>query len=173
MTMNDLFDLYIRDCIPTLAPRSQRDYMGIMGILRTHFGHMTPQEVKPRHVRDFLDVKKGKIHRNRMVMILSGVFYKAIGKWCIDDELRNPCVKVERHETRPRERYITDDEFKRFREGCCPQVQIAMDLAYMTAAFAKSSRSYEGQGQHRRYGFVQHANRDVRSGVRALAEEDR
>jgi integrase len=67
------------------------------------------------------------------VMILSGVFYKAIGKWCIDDDLRNPCVKVERHPCRPRERYITDEEFAGCRAIACPQVQIAMDIAYLTA----------------------------------------
>lgn len=132
MTMNDLFDLYTRDCIPTLAPRSQRDYLSIIEVLREHFGTMEPQDVKPRHVRDFLDVKEGKIHRNRMVMILSSVFYKAIGKWCIDDDMRNPCIKVARHPTAPRDRYITDAEFKTFYDMSPPQVQIAMDLAYLT-----------------------------------------
>lgn len=131
-TMNDLFTRFEKECIPTLAPRSQRDYLGILALLRKTFGHYEPREIKPRHVAAFLDVKEGRIHRNRMVMILSSVYYKAIGKWCIDDELTNPCIAVERWPTRPRDRYITDEEFNAFRATVCPQVQIAMDLALLT-----------------------------------------
>jgi integrase len=129
--MNDLFDRYVKECIPELMPRSQRDYMGIMVYLREHFGDMDPKEVKPRHVVKFLDVEKGKVHRNRMVTILSTVFYKAIGKWCVDDDLTNPCNGVERWPTKPRDRYVTDEEFAAFRATTSPQVQIAMDLALL------------------------------------------
>lgn len=132
MKMNELFDKYDAECIPELQPRSQRDYRGILLKLRENFGHLTPQEVKPRMVMQFLDVPKGRIHRNRMVTILSTVFKKAMGKWLIDEDLRNPCTVVERWPTKPRTRYVTDDEFARFRAICCPQVQIAMDLALLT-----------------------------------------
>jgi integrase len=131
-TMNELFAKYEAECIPELEPRSQRDYRGILETLRHTFGHLQPSEVKPRHVVDFLDVKKGRIHRNRMVTILSTVFKKAIGKWCIQDDLRNPCTGVERWPTKPRQRYITDQEFDAFRATTCAQVQIAMDLALLT-----------------------------------------
>jgi integrase len=133
LTMNDLFDRYIKEYVPRTVPRTQRDYTAIVNnTLRPTFGHMLPQDVKPRHVVAFLDVSKGRIHRNRMVMILSRVFYLAIGKWCIDDELRNPCIKVEMWPVKPRTRYITDAEFNGCREICPPQVQIAMDLALLT-----------------------------------------
>lgn len=131
-TMNELLDRYVKEVIPELAPRTQRDYLGIVEYLRATFGHFEPREVKPRHIVKFLDVEKGKIHRNRMVTILSAVFYKAIGKWCIDDDLTNPCTAVERWPTRPRDRYVTDEEFAGMRATCCPQVQIAMDLALLT-----------------------------------------
>lgn len=132
MSMNDLLNRYVAECIPDLQPRSQRDYLGIVQVLRHHFGHLEPKEVTPRMVVDFLDVKTGRIHRNRMVTILSTVFKKAIGRWCIQDDLRNPCTGVERWPTKPRDRYVTNDEFDRFRALCCPQVQIAMDLALLT-----------------------------------------
>lgn len=131
-TMNDLFTRFIAECMDELHPRTRRDYLGIFGLLRKEFGHMDPHEVKPRHIAAFLDVKKGRIHRNRMVMILSMVFYKAIGKWCISDDLHNPCQSVERWPTRPRDRYVTDEEFAACRAIACPQVQIAMDLALLT-----------------------------------------
>lgn len=132
MLMSELFDKYEADCIPELEPRTQRDYRGILGKLRETFGHFTPQEVKPRMVMQFLDVPKGRIHRNRMVTILSTVFKKAMGKWLIDEDLRNPCTVVERWPTKPRTRYVTDAEFNGMRAICCPQVQIAMDLALLT-----------------------------------------
>lgn len=132
MTMNDLFDKYVQECIPTLQRRSQRDYMGIIEILRETFGHMEPQDVKPKHVAAFIDVPTGKIHRNRMVTILSTVFKKAMGRWCLELELTNPCTVIERWPTKPRERYVTDDEFKGMRSICCTQTQIGMDLALLT-----------------------------------------
>lgn len=132
MSMNDLFDRYVAECIPELQLRTQRDYLGIIVKLRAEFGHMDPKEIKPRHIVAFLDVKKGRIHRNRMVTILSTVYHKAMGKWCIDDDLQNPCTPVERWPTRPRTRYVTDEEFHAFRATCPAQVQIAMDLALLT-----------------------------------------
>jgi integrase len=130
--MNELFDKYTKECIPDLMPRSQRDYLGILVLLRHTFGHLTPQEVTPRMVYNFLDVPKGRIHRNRMVTILSTVFKKAQGKWLLDEDIRNPCTVVEKWPTKPRDRYVTTDEYDRFRAICCPQVQIAMDLALLT-----------------------------------------
>lgn len=132
MTMNELFDKYVAECVPLLAPRSQRDYLSIIGILRASFGHMEPQDVKPRHVADFINVPTGRIHRNRMVTILSTVFKKAMGRWCLEMDLTNPCTVVEKWPTKPRTRYVTDAEFEAFRAICCPQVQIAMDLALLT-----------------------------------------
>ena len=132
MTMNDLFDKYVAECIPQLSKRSQRDYLGILEILRANFGVMEPKEVKPRHVAEFINVKTGRIHRNRMVTILSTVFKKAMGRWCLELDLTNPCTVVEKWPTKPRTRYVTDDEFNGLRAICCPQVQIAMDLALLT-----------------------------------------
>lgn len=131
MKMNDLFDKYEAECIPSLMPRSQRDYRGIMLILRAAFGDKEARDVKPRHVYDFINVPTGRIHRNRMVTILSTVFHKAMGRWCLDDDLTNPCKVVERWPTKARDRYVTSAELKPFRETCCPQLQIAIDLAVL------------------------------------------
>lgn len=132
MVLNDLFDKYEAECMDDLAQRTKRDYASIILKLRHEFGHLEPKELKPRQIVAFLDVKTGRIHRNRMVMILSMVYHKAIGKWCIDDDLTNPCTAVERWPTKPRTRYVTDEEFNAVRALACPQVQIAMDLALLT-----------------------------------------
>lgn len=132
MLMNELFDRYDAECIPNLFPRSQRDYKGILLILRDTFGHIRPQDITRRDINKFLDVKKGRIHRNRMVTILSAVFSKAITRWCPDEDLRNPCYRVERWPTKPRKRDVADEEFHSFRAICPAQVQLAMDLAALT-----------------------------------------
>jgi integrase len=132
LLLGDLFDKFEKEYIPDLEPRTQRDYKGILVKLRQEFGHFEPKALKPRQVVAFLDVKKGRVHRNRMVAILSSVYRKAIGKWCVDDDLVNPCSAVERWPTRPRNRYVTDDEFASIRTLACAQVQIAMDLALLT-----------------------------------------
>jgi integrase len=132
MKMNDLFDRYVSECVPELQPRSRRDYLGIIEILRATFGEMEPQEVRPSHVAAFIDVPKGRIHRNRMVTILSTVFKKAMGRWCLDMNLSNPCSVVERWPTKARTRYVTNEEFAGMRAIASLQVQVAMDLALLT-----------------------------------------
>ena len=132
MIMSDLFNLYERECLPELTLRVQRDYRHMLRHLDDVFGYLEPQQVKPRHVVDFLNVKTGKVHRNRMVMVLSSIFKRAMGSWCIELDLVNPCVVARRHPTKPRTRYVTDEEFQGFRATAPASVQIAMDLALLT-----------------------------------------
>lgn len=132
MIMNQLFDLYELECIPLLQWRSQRDYRSIIIILRRVFGHKNAVDVRPKDVAEFINVPKGRVHRNRMVTILSTVFKKAMGRWCLDLNLTNPCTVIEKWKTKPRRRYVTDDEFNRFRATTREQMQIAMDLALLT-----------------------------------------
>lgn len=71
MLMNQLFDLYEAECIPHLQWRSQRDYRSIVIILRRVFGHKQVVDVRPKDVAEFINVPTGRVHRNRMVTILS------------------------------------------------------------------------------------------------------
>lgn len=133
MLMNELFDLYEKECIPQLQWRSQRDYRSIIVILRRAFGHKKAVDIRPKDVAEFINVPTGRVHRNRMVTILSTVFKKAMGRWCLDLNLTNPCTVIERWKTYPRERYVSTEEFHAFRATVRPQVQIAMDLAWVTS----------------------------------------
>lgn len=129
-TMADLFDRYEREVIPTLEPRTQKDYRRHLLKLREIFGHMPPNDVLPRHVGRFLDVDKGKIQRNRQVAVLSAVFSKAVGRWYEAD--RNPCQHVERNPSKARDRNVTDAEYAAVYALHKPRMQIAMDLALLT-----------------------------------------
>jgi integrase len=130
-TMNDVFDRYQREIVPQLAPRTQKDYHKHLNKLREVFGHMRPDDVLPKHVGQFLDVPKGKMHRKKMVAVLSAVFGFAVGAWYVAE--RNPCRDVKRIPNNRRTRYVTHAEFEAFRAIVPPRMQIAMDLAYLTA----------------------------------------
>lgn len=131
-TMNEAFDRYLTECVPLLGPRTQRDYIRHIGLLRNHFGDRNIADIKPRDVGRFLDVKDGQQHRNKVVCVLSAVFGKCLGKWYADDLDSNPCRNVERHASYPRTRYITDEEFDAVKAIAPTTVQLGMDLALLT-----------------------------------------
>ena len=128
--LRDCFDRYEREVVPTLAKRTQGDYHRHLQVLRKEFGDRRPDDVEPRDIGRFLDVPKGKIHRNRMVAVLSAVYSKMIGRWYVAE--RNPCLNVERNEAHKRTRYVTDAEYLAVYKIMPMRVQIAMDLALIT-----------------------------------------
>lgn len=129
-TLADYFDRYEREIVPTLAERTQKDYKRHLKVLKTEFGEMHPDDLRPRDIGRFLDVPKGKIHRVRIVAVLSAVYSKMVGKWYVAE--RNPCRDVEREKNPPRNRYITDEEFQAVYAIMPARMQIAMDLALLT-----------------------------------------
>jgi integrase len=132
MIMSDLFDLFQKTYGHEVTTRVRRDYRRMFNTLDDYFGHMEISAVKPKHVAAFINEPGyGKVHRNRHVMILNMVFLRAMGNWCIDFDLTNPCIPVRRHPTKARTRYVTDAEFAEMRAMCPPSVQIAMDLALL------------------------------------------
>lgn len=58
--MNEVFDKYVKDCIPRLGLGTQRDYVRHVMVLREHFGALVPGAIKPKDVGRFLDVQTGK-----------------------------------------------------------------------------------------------------------------
>jgi integrase len=128
--MNQVFDRYERDVLPTLGERTQKDYARHLKLLRKTFGHMAPDEIRPRDCGAFLDRPKGKIQANRQLAVLSAVFQKAVGRWYLAD--RNPCREVERNQIKKRTRYVTDNEFEAVYFIMPKRMQIAMDLALIT-----------------------------------------
>lgn len=130
VTIADMLDRYQREVVPTLAPRTQIDYARHLTLLRKTFGHMKPNDLRPKDVGAFLDRPKGKIQANRQVAVLSAVFSKGVGRWYMAD--KNPCRDVERNPSKRRTRYITDAEYAVMYALVPPRMQIAMDLALIT-----------------------------------------
>jgi integrase len=128
--MTDLFDRYQREVLPTLAPRTQKDYAKHIKTLRGIFGAMRPNDVKPKDVGALIIFGHGQAQSVKLVAVLSAVFSKGVGRWYICD--RNPCHDVERPKAGKRDRYVSDAEYQALYSIMPVRMQIAMDLALLT-----------------------------------------
>jgi len=129
-TLREHFERYKREVLPTLGARTQKDYSRHIAVLERVFGHMHPDDVRPRDVGAFLDRPKGKIQANRQVAVLSAVYAKMVGRWYVAD--KNPCQNVERNPSKRRTRYVTDQEYAAVYALANPRIRLAMDLALLT-----------------------------------------
>ena len=128
-TVNQILDQYEIDCFDKLAPRSQKDYRRHIQILRAAFGERIAADLEPKDFGPFMNVKKGKIHRNRTIAVLSASFTHAVRKlyWLKVNILRD----VSRHRSQPRDCYVTDAEYEGFKALASPVIQSAMELALL------------------------------------------
>jgi integrase len=130
-TVNDILDRFQAEYVPNeLSPRTQVDYGRHVRDLRKWFGARIADEMRPRDFAEFMNVRKGRIQRNKQLAVLSCAFGQAVGVWYMCD--RNPCRDVKRHRSRPRDRYIKETEFRAFQATCPARMQIAMELSLLT-----------------------------------------
>lgn len=128
-TMNRVFDKYQLEVIPTKAERTQRDNLSELKNLRPVFGNMRPEDVKPRHISQYLALRTAKVRANREIALLSHVFTKALN-WGVVEH--HPCLKIEKNEEYSRDRYITDEELAAFSEYCPKWLRLYIRLKYLT-----------------------------------------
>jgi integrase len=129
-TLTQCFERYRLEVLPTLAPRTQKDYLRHLKVLEARFGSMHPDELQPKDVGQFLDRPKGRIQANRQVAVLSAVYAKMVGRWWCAQ--KNPCLSVERNPQKRRTRYVTDAEYSAFYQAAPSRLKLAMDLALLT-----------------------------------------
>lgn len=127
--MERIFSRYESDVLPGKAAKTQQEYLRQLGMLRTAFGHMHPDDIRPPHVAGYLDKRGAKIAANREVALLSAVFTKAI-RWGLATS--NPCRGVERNKEKPDSRDVSDTEFFALYRMAPKHIRDAMALAYLT-----------------------------------------
>lgn len=123
---------YEREVMPTKAARTQKDNLKELDRLRSVFGAVLIENIKPHHVRGYLD-KRGqtaKARANREKALLSHIFNKA-REWGYTDS-PNPCQGVKGFTERGRDRYVTDDEFRAVHAKADQTLRDAMDMALLT-----------------------------------------
>jgi len=130
-TMNAVFDRFIAEKLPLLAPRTQSDYTGYIENLRLYFGEGPPADVTSGDVFDYRNkrAKKSVVQANREKSCLSSVF-TACNEWKLRND--NPCKLVPKLNEGERDRYVTDEEFLAVYRLATPVLQVAMDLATIT-----------------------------------------
>lgn len=123
---------YEREVMPTKAARTQRDNLIELDRLRSVFGRMLIEAIKPHHVRGYLDKRgeQAKARANREKALLSHVINKA-REWGYSDA-PNPCQGVKGFTEVGRSRYVTDEEFRAVHAAAHPTVRDAMDIALLT-----------------------------------------
>ena len=93
------------------------------------FGKLAPGEISQGDVARYLKNCKRTSARGE-ISLLSSAYNFALPSGIVDF---NPCIGVKSMKVRVRrDRYITDDELARVRAAGDPQLQVAIDLAYLT-----------------------------------------
>jgi integrase len=130
ITVSEILDRYQAECLPSLAPRTARDYARHLGHLKRWFGDRIASELKPKDFGPFLAIppgKKGRVQRVRQLAVLSSAFTQAVSFWYVLD--RNVLRDVKRPRFFPRDRLIEEPEFEALRSRAPLRVQLMMDLA--------------------------------------------
>jgi len=138
-TMRDVFDRFILEKIPLLAPRTQSDYRGYIENLRPAFGDAAPDEPTAGDVFEYRNkrAESSVTQANREKSCLSSVFTAAI-EWKLRTD--NPCRLVPKLSEAERDRYVFDHEYLAvydlaplvMQEVSGQVMQCLMDLATIT-----------------------------------------
>lgn len=118
---------YRKDEVPKKAPRTQEEYERALKELLPVFGKVKLEAIQPKHVRAYLDRRSRKISGNREIAVLSAIFNRA-REWGYT-RAANPCAGVRRNEERGRDKYVTDEEYRRLYAAADPVLRDTMALA--------------------------------------------
>jgi len=116
-----------------LSKRTQSDYFGNHRMVKPVFGKMRASAIKPEHVRQYMD-RRGlvaEVRANREHSFMSKVFSWAYERGKVS---LNPCQKVRRFSEKPRDRYITDEEYGAVYAAARPTLKALMEISYCCAA---------------------------------------
>jgi integrase len=93
------------------------------------FGHMPAETIEPHHVWNFWRRRGATEQARHEVRALSTLltFARRIGA----RTRPNPCFGLQLPQSKPRERYVTDEEFLLVRDLAQPMIGYAMDLALL------------------------------------------
>lgn len=130
-TFSDVYTRYMVDALPKLAASSARIWRMDVKHLMASFADAPLSQIKPVHIRQFLDDHADKpTTANRCKRVFSVMWNKARG-WGYT-ELPNPCEGIQGHTLDKRTVYISDAIFKAVWTCGSSPVRDAMDLAYLT-----------------------------------------
>jgi len=128
--MAGIFNRYQREIIPGKAPRTQKDNLKELENLRKAFADAPIEAITPQVIAQYRDARTAKTRGNREIALLSHIFTIA-REWGLTEK-ENPCARVRRNKEKIRDYYAGNDVWEVVYAKAAPELQNAMDLAYLT-----------------------------------------
>lgn len=128
--MSHIFDRYIREIIPTKAPRTQSDNLLSIKQLRAVFDSAPIDGITPQHIAQYRDKRSAKVRANREISLLSHIFNCA-REWGYTAK-ENPTRGVRKNKEQPRAFYADKAVWDAVLKHAKVELRDAMDLAYLT-----------------------------------------
>lgn len=113
------------------SAKTQTEFRAALKRLREAFKGALLDQIKPKHVRQYLDRRTAKVSGNREIAVLSIVWNWARSKGLTD--LANPCTGIDRNPESARTVYVTDDQYQEVWGRGAEVLQDAMDLLRVTS----------------------------------------
>jgi len=165
---------YVRDVLPSKAPRTQSDNLKELAYLYEYFDAPPAplSEIRPHHIKLYLTWRAdkarawyasqereipqdaGHVRANRELALFSHIFNFARETGLTDAP--NPCAGVKKNRERGRDVYVEDELFRAVWERADVPTRDAMDLAYLTGQRPADTLKFD--------------ERDVRDGVLAVGQ---
>lgn len=124
---------YMREVLPTKAPRTQKDNLAELANLLKFFDNPPApiDQIRPIHIRQYLDWRgaSAKVRANREKALFSHIYNKA-REWGYTDR-DNPCRGVQGFTETGRDVYISDEHYCLLWWYASAPVRDAIDLAYL------------------------------------------
>lgn len=129
-TVGDLLRRYERDIVPTKGQKTQRDNQKVIVQLLKAFDGAPLEGVTPQVIAQYRDARTAPVRANREIALLSHA-YNMAREWGFTSK-ENPCRGVARNKETPRDVYVTDEVWNAVYDLASADLQVAMDLAYLT-----------------------------------------
>tara|TARA_R100000654_G_scaffold62906_1_gene90087 strand:+ start:397 stop:1377 length:981 start_codon:yes stop_codon:yes gene_type:complete len=138
-TLKSLYEAYVSsERYINLAPNTKEDYDLCWKQLSKTFGQVSVKDIKPVHIRRYMDLRSGRTRANRERILMKNILGYGIEYNWLDS---NPCNDVKPFPEKGRDRYVTDDEYQKMYDRVTPILQVLMELAYICAARGQDLRA--------------------------------
>jgi integrase len=130
-TFGDAIGRYMRDELPKLSRNTIKTHSSDAKHLKAFFSTAPMDQIRPVHIRKFLDKHKDKpTTANRCKRLFSTIWNHARG-WGYTDA-PNPCTGIQGFSLEKRDVYVTDEVFAAVHRHASDALKDALDLAYLT-----------------------------------------
>jgi integrase len=129
-TVRAAIDAYLAARGKDLAPGTLKSYGAYRKALERAFSEFTVEQIKPPHIRQYLDARTHKPAANREIKLLSACLNHAKGLGWLEV---NPTLGIRKHSETPRRRVFSDAELAALREHAPERLRAMIDVSLLTA----------------------------------------